>query len=214
VSQHPTNTLIPAGWGYSPFPDGRTSDEAILTFAATLTHVDGGDVASSGPVDATRRSAADVVSAMEHDDGQALFGFARRLGLSAPEADDAVQETLVKVYVQLRRGVAILNPRAWAFRACYRVCMDHHRRSRRLQRAVERAAPLPGVATGPDVDDASALWAEVDRLPARQRHVLYLRYVVDLSFADVAATLGITASAARSHDTQARAALRRVFEGR
>lgn len=187
---------------------------AILTVAATLTHVDGGDIASSGPVDATRRSAADVVSAMEHEDGQALFGFARRLGLSAVEADDAVQETLVKVYVELRRGVSILNPRAWAFRACYRVCMDHHRRSSRQRRAIERADARPIADAGPDVDDAYALWTEVDRLPARQRQVLYLRYAVDMSFADVAATLGISAGAARSHDTQARATLRRVFEGR
>lgn len=174
--------------------------------------MEGGDLASSGPVDATRSSAADIVSAMEHEDGQALFGFARRLGLSAVEADDAVQETLVKVYVELRRGVAILNPRAWAFRACYRLCMDHHRRSSRQRRAIERTDPPSMAGRGPDVDDAFALWAEVDRLPARQRQVLYLRYAVDMSFGDVAATLGITASAARSHDTQARATLRRLFE--
>jgi len=181
-----------------------------LTVEATLTRVDGGDVASSGPVDATRL-AADVVSAVEHDDGQALFGFARRLGLSDVEADDAVQETLVKVYLELRRGVAILNPRAWAFRACYRVCMDHHRRSNRQQRALARADPHAPGRLGPDIDDALSLWAEVDRLPARQRQVLYLRYAVDMSFGDVAATLGITPSAARSHDAQARATLRHMF---
>lgn len=188
------------------------SGSASLTVAATLAGVDGGDFVSSGRVDATRRTAADVVSAMEHDDGQALFGFARRLGLSGVEADDAVQETLVKVYVELRRGIAILNPRAWAFRACYRVCMDHHRRSSRERRIIERGAPPAERQPRADVDDAYALWGEVDRLPARQRQVLYLRYAADMSFGDVAATLGITASAARSHDTQARAALRRAFE--
>lgn len=191
-----------------------TGSAGSLTVAATLTTVEGGDSASSGPVGGTRRSAADVVSALEHDDGQALYGFARRLGLSDVEADDAVQETLVKVYVELRRGVAILSPRAWAFRACHRVCMDHHRRSSRQRRAIERAAPPAKGGPGADLDDAFELWAEVDRLPARQRQVLYLRYAVDMSFGDVAATLGISASAARSHDTQARATLRRVFEGR
>jgi RNA polymerase sigma factor (sigma-70 family) len=185
-----------------------------LTVAATLSRVDGGDIASSGTVEATRRSAADAVSAIEREHGQALFGFARRLGLPSVEADDAVQDTLMKLYVELSRGVAILNPSAWAFRACYRVCMDHHRRSSRQRRAIERATPPAEHAPRADIGDSADLWAEVDRLPARQRQVLYLRYVVDMSFGEVAATLGITASAARSHDTQARASLRRVFEGR
>jgi RNA polymerase sigma factor (sigma-70 family) len=156
-------------------------------------------------------SIADRVAAIEHADGQALLGFALRLGLTEAEADDAVQETLVKIYLELRRGVAILNPRAWAFRACHRVCMDHHRRSRRQSRALERAAEPAPVTPGTDLDDAFAVWDQVDRLPARQRQVLYLRYAADMTFEDVGATLGITASAARSHDTQARAALRRTL---
>ncbi|MBA3307444.1 MAG: hypothetical protein H0T04_02025 [Chloroflexi bacterium] len=46
-----------------------------------------------------------------------------------------------------------------------------------------------------------------DRLPARQRHVLYLRYRADLSFDDVAAGLAISPGAAR---TLASRALERV----
>jgi RNA polymerase sigma factor (sigma-70 family) len=163
------------------------------------------------PGEPVTASIADLVAAIERDDGQALFGFALRLGLAEAEADDAVQETLVRIFLELRRGVAILNPRAWAFRACHRVCMDHHRRSRRQTRALERAAAPPPATHGLDLDDAFAVWDQVDRLPARQRQVLYLRYAVDMTFEDVGATLGITASAARSHDTQARTALRRTL---
>ena len=178
-----------------------------LTVPATLSRVGEGHVGPdaepiAGPI-------ADMVSAIERDDGQALFGFALRLGLTASEADDAVQETLVKVYLELRRGVAILNPRAWAFRACHRVCMDHHRRSRRRLRTLERVPPAPAIVRAPGTDDDSAVWDEVDRLPPRQRQVLYLRYVADMTFDQVGATLGISASAARSHDTQARAILRK-----
>ncbi len=62
------------------------------------------------------------------------------------------------------------------------------------------------------MDDATAVWDEVDRLPPRQRQVLYLRYAADMTFEDVGTTLAISASAARSHDTQARASLRRTLE--
>ena len=51
------------------------------------------------------------------------------------------------------------------------------------------------------------IWAEVDRLPERQRAVLYLRYRADLPFETVRRVLGITSSAARSHATQAVAAM-------
>ncbi|CAN0309129.1 unnamed protein product, partial [Phaeothamnion confervicola] len=52
------------------------------------------------------------------------------------------------------------------------------------------------------------VWSEVGRLPARQRAVLFLRFRADLAFDEIGMTLGITASAARSHCTQALATLR------
>jgi RNA polymerase sigma factor (sigma-70 family) len=60
-----------------------------------------------------------------------------------------------------------------------------------------------------DLEDRIAVWAEVDRLPERQRHVLYLRYRADLPFEDIASVLAISASAARSHAAQAMGTLRR-----
>ena len=57
--------------------------------------------------------------------------------------------------------------------------------------------------------DRIAVWVEVARLPERQRHVIYLRYRADLTFEEIAAVMGITPSAARSHATQATANLRR-----
>jgi RNA polymerase sigma factor (sigma-70 family) len=181
-----------------------------LTAPTTLERVGGGDLGPSAePVAST---IADLVTAIERDDGQALFGFALRLGLPDAEADDAVQETLVRVYLELRRGVTLLNPRAWAFRACYRVCMDHHRRSRRQRSALERVEVPSPAQSGAEMDDTKAVWEEVDRLPPRQRQVLYLRYAADMTFEDVGTTLAISASAARSHDTQARASLRRTLD--
>jgi RNA polymerase sigma-70 factor (sigma-E family) len=45
-------------------------------------------------------------------------------------------------------------------------------------------------------------------LPARQREVLVLRYYLDLSEADIAATLGISRGAVKSHASRGAAALR------
>jgi RNA polymerase sigma-70 factor (ECF subfamily) len=46
-------------------------------------------------------------------------------------------------------------------------------------------------------------------LPARQREVLVLRYLLDLPIEEVAAALGISANSVKTHTTRAVAALRR-----
>jgi RNA polymerase sigma factor (sigma-70 family) len=155
------------------------------------------------------RRGSDAVEELDERDGQALFGFARRLGLSDEQADDAVQDVLLRMWTELRRGVAIGNPRAWSFRVIYRLAMDQHRLRRRLRlignAMAERASSQDNHSS---FEDRLAVWSEVDRLPERQRHVLYLRYRADLAFDEIAQTLGITPSAARSHATQALARLR------
>lgn len=136
--------------------------------------------------------------------GQQLFGFARRLGLSDEEAADAVQETLVRLWRELTRGTLIEEPAGWAFRTLYRVAMDEHRWRRRVQAVVGRLAAAPHVA--PDSsqsDDRLTVWAEVDRLPQRQRQVLYLRYRADLAFEQIGQVLGITPGAARTLSSRA-----------
>jgi RNA polymerase sigma factor (sigma-70 family) len=158
--------------------------------------------------------ARSVVIDLELQYGQALFGFVRRLGLDDSQADDAVQEVLVRLWRELVKGAPIDRPREWAFRTIYRVAMDEHRVQRRitnLRTLLSRNERAQGTA---DVDQRVTVWAEVDRLPMRQRQVLYLRYRADMAFDEVAEVLGITSSAARSHATQAFAVMRRRLADR
>ena len=152
-----------------------------------------------------------IVIDLEHRQGQALFGFVRRLGLTDAQAADAVQDVLLRLWAEMMAGTSIEQPKAWAFRAIYRLAMDQHRLQRRIGAIAERLArsDLTGDDMSRDAGDRIAVWAEVARLPERQRHVLYLRYRADLTFEEIAAVMGITASAARSHATQATATLRR-----
>ena len=152
-----------------------------------------------------------IVLDLERRHGQALFGFVRRLGLSDAQAADAVQDVLLRLWAELVAGRSIEQPKAWVFRAIYRLAMDQHRLQRRIGAITERLGRT-GAAwddTAREAGDRVAVWAEVDRLPERQRHVLYLRYRADLTFEQIGSVMGITASAARSHATQATATLRR-----
>jgi RNA polymerase sigma-70 factor (ECF subfamily) len=161
----------------------------------------------------TGRRPADprIVAGVDAQHGQALLGFVRRLGLTDAQADDAVQDVMVRMWTELQRGTVIENPRAWAYRAIYRVAMDQHRLGRRIA-ALREVLGSPNRQTeSRDPSDRIAVWSEVDRLPERQRQVVYLRYRSDLQFDEIGEVLGITSSAARSHSTQAMATLRSRF---
>lgn len=112
------------------------------------------------------------------------------------------------MWAESKRGTIILDPDAWAFRVTYRLAMDHHRLGRGVRSLLDRMSAV-GPRPDPDPTDRLAVWAEVDRLPPRQRAVIYLRYRADLPFERIAAVMGITANGARNDASAATAALRR-----
>src|SRR4029078_2061475 len=85
----------------------------------------------------------DIVVQLQQERGGELWGLARHLGLSPDEADDAVQETLLRLWTALRDGAAIERPDAWAFRSLYRLAMDRHRWHRRVRLLTERLGGQP-----------------------------------------------------------------------
>jgi RNA polymerase sigma factor (sigma-70 family) len=140
-----------------------------------------------------------LVTDLQARRGHELHGLARRFGLSAEEADDAVQETLLRAWIALDAGEPIRQLDAWAFRILYRICMDRHRWQRRVRRLAERMGRNESTAPTTGIAERLTLWAMVDRLPERQRAAVYLRYRADLSFEQIGETLGIQPVSARSH---------------
>jgi RNA polymerase sigma factor (sigma-70 family) len=60
--------------------------------------------------------------------------------------------------------------------------------------------------------ERSAVIAALRDLPMRQREAIVLRYYADLSEAEIAATMGISRGAVKSHTSRGMAALRAVLE--
>lgn len=149
-----------------------------------------------GTVDADADRA--LVSDLQRQRGPELLAFARRLGLSHEAAEDAVQESLLRLWSTLDAEDAIAKPEAWLFRTLYRICMDNHRWHRRITRLVERMRPSTERLAPTESDERITVWNAVDRLPRRQRAAVYLRYRADLPYDDIGAILGIHAVSARS----------------
>jgi RNA polymerase sigma factor (sigma-70 family) len=152
-----------------------------------------------------------VLRRVDEEHGQGLLGLAIRSGLSHDAAEDAVQEALFRLWREVRTGVEILDPRAWTFRTLYRIAMDEHRVRRRASDVVATLSSRSWRTLDPDVVERISIWSLVDRLPTRQRQVMYLRYKADLAFDQIAAVMGITASAARAHATFAATRLREAL---
>ncbi|HZM79054.1 MAG TPA: SigE family RNA polymerase sigma factor [Candidatus Limnocylindrales bacterium] len=129
-------------------------------------------------------------------------------------ADDLVQHTFLQLYRHWRRleGETL---DAYARRTLVNAFLSHRRRYRREQVVAE---PPSGVAPGP-ADAGSADLAEaLAALPPRQRALVVLRHLEDMSVADAAELLGIAEGTVKSQTARAleklRAALAPFARGR
>jgi RNA polymerase sigma factor (sigma-70 family) len=133
----------------------------------------------------------------------------RLLGHDAHAAEDAAQESLLKLHAAARRDGRPLRVRPWLTVVARNTCVDEHRR-RRLElpgELPERAAP------GDDPFAFDAALAEAwGRLSGRHREVLYLREVLGFSYKEIGAVMDLTMSATETLVFRARAALRREYE--
>jgi len=134
--------------------------------------------------------------------GRELWGLARRLGATPEQSADVVQEVHLRLWHELQRGTPVVDIDAWAFRVAYRLVMDQHRLGRRVQGLIDRLTVGRMESVTHDSDDVLSLWPLVDRLPARERVTLYLRYRADLSFAQIGQVMGITTASARTYGSR------------
>ena len=172
--------------------------------------------AEAPPVhDTMRDDAWDAIVALDREHGQRLYGYALRLGVDSGRAADLVQEVFLRLWRELGRGTVIASPIAWTYRALAHLAADDHRLRRRIAGLAARLGDRT-TRRAMDVESTEriAIWAQVDRLPDRQRQVVYLRYQADLSFDEIGHVMGIEPGAARSYATAAHRTLRRkLVEG-
>ena len=120
----------------------------------------------------------------------------------AERAEDCFQETMLaalRAYDSVRDPAAV---RSWLFSIAQRKAVDAHRARAREPEPV--AEPEPAVATtdGIEVHEAG-VWSLVGTLPDKQRSAVALRYLADLSHAEIGEVMATSTEAAR----------RNVFEG-
>lgn len=125
------------------------------------------------------------------------------------EAEEVTQEALVRAYLRWRRVAPYAE--AWVARVATNLALDHHRRRARQRRHAEAVAPA---GLGSVDDPAAGLVSRLElveglrRLPRRQREVVALRYLADVSEAETARLLGCAPGTVKQHAHRGLAALR------
>ena len=131
------------------------------------------------------------------------FRVALRLLGSIEEAEDVAAEALARALRSWDRVGELPYRKAWVAKVASNLAVD------KLRRRPAAIAPPDHV---PDMAEAVALrlavGAALTALPRRQRQVIALRYLADLSEADVAVSLGISSNSVKKHSARAVAALR------
>jgi RNA polymerase sigma-70 factor (sigma-E family) len=141
----------------------------------------------------------------------ALFAASRRIATrlvgDGGEADDVAAEALARAYARWPKVRELDYRDAWVMRVTANVALDVLRKAKRPVPLLAESAVDPAEAAVTRLALAQAL----RRLPRRQRDVVVLRYLADLSEADVAESLGVSAGTVKQHAHRALDALRRAL---
>jgi RNA polymerase sigma factor (sigma-70 family) len=148
---------------------------------------------------------------------QRLFAYTRQMLTHRQDAEDALQDIFVRAYAGLRASDRELALRAWLYRVAHNRCIDELRRPGPPPPEVMQLlrSPVPDPITQADQRESlRRLIADVRRLPDQQRSALLMRELGGMSYADLAAALGVTVPAVKSLLVRARLALAQALEAR
>ena len=183
--------------------------EAILSGAATIDHSD--DRSDD-------RSHDEVLEALVREHSRLVYRIAYAVLRRHHDAEDATQETFMRVLRYSSKLAAVDDPKTWLARIAWRVAVDRSRQHGRTREIPleDPSKPIAEVASSDASADETVHGTQVSAvlermiaaLPEKLRQPLILSTIEEMSPREVAATLAINEAAVRSRVFRARQILR------
>lgn len=143
-----------------------------------------------------------------------LRRYARALLGDRTAADDLVQDTLERAWSRRHQWRAGSDLRAWLFGIMHNLRVDQVRRPRLAAQSIEADEfELPSRPTQADALELRDLESALGHLADEQREILLLVALEEMSYADIAGTLGIPIGTVMSRLSRGRERLRLIMEG-
>jgi RNA polymerase sigma-70 factor (ECF subfamily) len=138
-----------------------------------------------------------------------LFAVAERVArrVAGPgDAEDVAAEVMGRAFARWPKVKLLPYRRAWVARVAFNEALDVYRLANR-RRGAGGGQPVSRDMAD-DLAVRVALNEALAKLPKRQREVVALRYLADLSEADTASLLGLTVGSVKQHARRALQAMR------
>jgi RNA polymerase sigma factor (sigma-70 family) len=143
-----------------------------------------------------------------------LRRYARAMLGDRVAADDLVQDTLERAWVRFAQWRTGSDLRAWLFGIMHNLRVDQLRRgSLQTHSLDDDAGEIPTRPTQSDRLEVLDLESALRQLPDDQREVLLLVALEEMSYAEVAAALGIPIGTVMSRLSRGRERLRQIING-
>jgi RNA polymerase sigma-70 factor (ECF subfamily) len=161
-----------------------------------------------------------AIAALVDEYAGTLYRVAYSVLRNSADAEDAVQETYLRVLRHRDTLNEIRDPRVWLVRIVWNVVLDRKRRSKTRPETddiadLARLLPASGLSAEERVSSAQhheRVLRAVEKLPAKEQQVLILSAFEELSSVEIAHVLGTTESTIRSRLFRARKLLAGLLE--
>ena len=181
-------------------PKGSTAHSSPLRFS---------------PAERETGAAEAAFAAIYHEHHQPLYRYCLSILRHEHDAQDALQNTMIKAHAALADDDRELHMRPWLFRVAHNECISAMRRRRHT---TELADDLPALSTTEqrhaEREELRQIERDLAELPERQRSALVLRELSGLSHDEIALVLSVTPAVVKSAIYEARSALLQYREGR
>ena len=160
----------------------------------------GKDLAGIVRENRTAMTLQDQVAQLFEEARDDVYRYLLTLGLHPPQAQEAAQEVFLRLYVTLKKGEDVQNPRAWIFRVAHNLGLKiRARQSTQAPFDPDIEMKLSSAELNPEQsvlerEQSIRFHRAVEGLSEQQRRCLFLR-LEGLRYPEIGAALGISPSA-------------------
>ena len=147
-----------------------------------------------------------------------LFRLALRITLNRAEAEDVVQETMIKVWNRRERWDEIESIEAFCLTICRNISLDKMKKAENQNQSLEEEydAPDKSYASNPEEqaelrDRVQLIRRLINNLPEKQRSVMQLRDFEGKSYKEIAQILEVSEEQVKINIFRARQTIKQKF---